>query len=623
MHRVVRFICREIQGYIGAGLPLLTKEMIEQSSRKRTFVIRVLYLSALCIGAGLIFLEETWQAFRYNPMAILGMGRSLLQGVMGCQFMGIFIFVPLLASGLITSEKERDSLSLLLLTRMRPGSIVLEKLLGRLVPMCYFFFAALPGFALAYSLGGVTPSLLASGVWMLCVTAFQCCAVALLCSTWCRTTVSAFFTTLIVSFLLIVGMPLLEGMDILDIGRVTIASVSAEPAGMMAGPYIYFDISERAGFLATCFLSVPMIMSGIACVVAARFALIPRAFVPKRNLLLNAFAATDRFLRGQLPKAISSRFLRDTSSLPQDRPIHWRETTKSITGSTRYQLYLFALIEIPLVLMCFAIYADDDWRNPNYYPWRTLEQFALLQFMWWFVATLVVAVKSASLFSLERSHQTFDILMTTPMTTRDVLRQKMSSVTQLIRLLLLMFVTLVVFETVWRDLAVTRPSRRGWNPFEGYDTTAYVLCHVVTALIYLPMIGWLSVALGLRIRSHIKAIFTTVLVIVAWCIVPFMLLAPFFITRVLDPGDGEWLLQLSPATIIPLNEFNELGRNGKQLGMWWRIIGNAVFYGLIYLGLRTWCLWSSDNAVGRMTGPVTPVSSPAQCDVGGSDRRSE
>ena len=60
-----------------------------------------------------------------------------------CQFMGIYLFVPLMASGLITSEKERDLLGLLL-TRLSSGAIVLEKILGRLVPMCYLFFAALP-----------------------------------------------------------------------------------------------------------------------------------------------------------------------------------------------------------------------------------------------------------------------------------------------------------------------------------------------------------------------------------------------------------------------------------------------------------------------------------------------
>lgn len=602
---IIRYLRREVRDYIGAGLPLLMKEMLEQSARRRTYVVRFLYLTALSIGAGLIFMEQSWHALRYNPMAVLGLGRDLLLGVVGCQFMGIFIFVPLLASGLITSEKERDSLSLLLLTRMRPGSIVLEKLLGRLVPMWYFFFAALPGFALAYSLGGVTPSLLASAVWMLCATAFQCCAIALVCSTWCRTTVSAFFTTLIVAFLIMVGPPILEGMDVIDLGRMNVGGRGIDIAGLMAGPYIFFDVSERTEFWVTCLVSLPMIGCGVVCVVASRLLLIPRAFVAKKNLLLKAFVATDSFFRGLLPESVSRILLRDSTSLPKARPIHWRETTKSITGSTRYQLYLFAIVQIPMVLICLGIIADDEYyrRQQRYYPYRAMEWFALLQFGWWFIATLVVAVKSASLFSLERSHQTFDILMTTPMSTRDVLRQKMSSVTQLIRLLLLMYATLLLFETMWRIDAAAFDYSNSWNPFRGFDVYAYVFSHVATALIYLPMIAWLSVSLGLRIRTHIKAIFTAVLVIVAWCIVPFMILAPFFITRTFDPDECVWMMQLSPAFMIPMNEFNEMGRHEDLNRVWRMVIGNAVFYGLIYLALRTWCLQTSDNAVGRMTGP--------------------
>lgn len=598
--RVVVAVRTSIGDFVRSGLPLLTKEMIEQSARKRTYVIRVLYLSALFVGAGLFFSERAWYAYQYNPMAILGMGRDLFNGLVMCQFMGIYMFVPLLACGLITSEKERDSLSLLLLTRLRPGAIVLEKLLGRLVPMCYFFFATLPGFALAYSLGGVSLSLLSSAVWTLSITAFQCCAIALMCSAWCRTTVSAFFTTLIVGVIVIGGGPFLEEWRIIDFPRLRMWGSSGHIEWLMMGPYLFFEEAERAGFR-TCFLlSMPLVASGIACTVAARFILIPRAFVTKRNLLHKAFRATDGFLRNLLPTGVSRLLLKDTSGLPDDHPIHWRETTKSISGRTRYQLYLFALIEIPLVLICIALSVDDYDSSQRYYNWRVMEYFALLHFGWWILAVLIVAVKAASLFSLERSHQTFDILMTTPMSTRSVLRQKMAGVTQVVRLLWLVFATLVMFETAWR-IDVSVDSVNGYNPLADFQASIYVWCHALTALIYLPMIAWVSLALGLRIRSHVKAIFSAVLVIVAWCILPFAMLAPFFIMRVLSEPQSIWLLQLSPATIIPINEFSELDNLGDS--EWLTIIGNSVFYGLIYLVARTWCLKTADSAVGRLTGP--------------------
>jgi hypothetical protein len=598
--QAVRFTRRAISNYTRYGLPLLTKEMIEQSARKRTYVIRALYLAALFVGAGLVFAEQAWYAYRYNPMAILGMGRDLFYGLVMCQFMGIYVFVPLMASGLITSEKERDSLGLLLLTRLSPGTIVLEKLLGRLVPMWYLFFAALPGFALAYSLGGVSLPMLASAEWTLSITAFHCCAIAVLCSTWCRTTVPAFFTTLFVGFVIIAGPPFLEEMRIVDFPRWRVFGSSGRIEWFMMGPYLFFEEAERHGFWTCLLTSIPLVASGIACVVAARFALIPRAFVAKSNMLMNGFRATDRFLRRQLPASVSQRLLRDTSGLPGDRPIQWRETTKSISGSTRYQLYLFALVEIPLALVCIAILAEHD-GGPQFYSWRVMEYFALLHFGWWILATLIVAVKAASLFSLERSQQTFDILMTTPMSTRSVLSQKMTSVTQLIRLLLLMFFTLLIFETFFRIEVSNYTPSSGYNPVGNFRAAIYVCCHALTAMIYLPMIAWMSVTLGLRIRSHAKAIFTSVLVLVAWCILPFAILAPFFITRMLKESESIWLLMLSPATIIGFNEFHELRDLSDT--QWPAVIGNTLFYGLIYLAFRTWCLASADRAVGRLTGP--------------------
>jgi len=389
-------------------------------------------------------------------------------------------------------------------------------------------------------------------------------------------------------------------MRIVDFPRWRVFGSSGRIEWLMMGPYLFFEEAERHGFL-TCLLnSIPLVISGIACLVAARFALIPRAFVAKSNMLMHGFRATDRFLRRQLPASVSQRLLKDTSGLPGDQPIQWRETTKSLSGSTRYQLYLFALVEIPLTFVCLAILVARS-GSGQFYSWRVMEYYALLHFGRWILATLIVAVKAASLFSLERSQQTFDILMTTPMSTRSVLSQKMTSVTQLIRLLLLMFFTLLLFETFWRIEMSHYPHRGGYNPVGNFRLAVYVCCHVLTAVVYLPMIAWMSVALGLRIRSHVKAIFSAVLVLVAWCILPFAILAPFFITRVLREQNSAWLMLLSPATIIPINEFHDLRHLSDT--QWPAVIGNTLFYGLIYLGLRTWCLATTDKAVGRLTGP--------------------
>ena len=70
------------------GLPLLTKELIEQSARRRTYFVRLLY-------ASLLFLLAYWQFSSIltnsgsNNLAMLGTGADMFARVIELQFLGI------------------------------------------------------------------------------------------------------------------------------------------------------------------------------------------------------------------------------------------------------------------------------------------------------------------------------------------------------------------------------------------------------------------------------------------------------------------------------------------------------------------------------------------------------
>ena len=86
-------------------------------------------------------------------------------------------------------------MSLLLLTKLGSWTILLEKLLSRLVAMGSFLLLGLPLAAVAYSLGGVDVESIWKATYVLSVTSLQVASFALLCSTWFRTTSSAFVGT--------------------------------------------------------------------------------------------------------------------------------------------------------------------------------------------------------------------------------------------------------------------------------------------------------------------------------------------------------------------------------------------------------------------------------------------
>ena len=194
---------------------MLTRELIEQSARRRTYILRVLYACLFYVSVGLIWYENFAFRVRGGPLDILGSGDDLFEIVLVLQFVGVYLFLPAMACSVLTSEKERNTISLLLLTRLGPWTIVVEKLLSRLMPMLFFVLLSVPLVVFSYALGGLTQAMLWGGLWTLAVTAFQIAALAVMCSAYCRTTAAAFISTYVIGFLIIFFMPITDELRLI------------------------------------------------------------------------------------------------------------------------------------------------------------------------------------------------------------------------------------------------------------------------------------------------------------------------------------------------------------------------------------------------------------------------
>ncbi len=186
------------------SFPLLAKELTEAAARRRTYVLRVVYGVALFAVFAAMAPRWLWRG-TYDPLSVMGAGRGMFENILLLQFIGIALFLPAMMCGRIAEEKERDSLVLLFLTDLRPWSIVLQKYLGGLVPMLSFLLLAMPLAAIAYAFGGVTTDTLATGLYALLLDCLQIGALALMCSAWCRTTVSALLSTHLLAVVFYLG----------------------------------------------------------------------------------------------------------------------------------------------------------------------------------------------------------------------------------------------------------------------------------------------------------------------------------------------------------------------------------------------------------------------------------
>jgi hypothetical protein len=584
------------------GLPLLAKELIEQSARKRTYVVRVAYASILFFTAFLMFYEEL-RVGTTSPMAVLGKGRELFKMLVALQFAGVYLFLPAMTCGVVTQEKERASLQLLFLTRLGPWTILFEKLAGRLIPMLYFLLLSLPLLAFAYTLGGLSLGTLLTGIWMLTLAVIQMGTLALACSTYFRTTVGAFIWTYLLAILTFAGPALfwllvesLTGFDAVQSVRsysvgTPILEVFIEAPLFGFAHFIVEAQMPGGSSLAIALHSLLVLALGAGCLVLARVFLVRRAFVSPRNVVLNIFKIMDRvFLRlnnNRLTKGII--FVRDTAALPDADPVAWRETAKRSLGKGQYLARVFIALEVPVSILCLmTIFASLD-----------AEPLGLLLVIVWIIAVLMVSVQAASLIAGERSHQTLDVLATTPLRGHDIIRQKFRSVRRLMLVLCVPLFTIFAFTASMRWGMPHMGYAMGYQPPE-FRLGVYLTCSLLSVAVYLPLIAWMSCYIGLRVKTQSRAIVGALGAVIVWCVAPLIfILLPIGI--LVSPGQNSgwgWFALFTPAAIVALNEGNEWH---ELLNLpWLAMFLNFAWYGAWLLVFRGLCFRQSDRFLGRV-----------------------
>jgi len=607
-----------------SGLPLLTKELLEQSARRRTYVIRTLYAALLFLSALFIFYITTYQNYT-TPLDILGRGREVFSSVVGLQIFGIYLFMPAITCGVIAGEKERNTFGLLLLTRLSPTTILLEKLLSRLVPMLSFLLLSLPLLGVSYAMGGVSQGQFWVSIWALFLTAVQVGTMGLACSAWFRTTVQAFIGTYVCGFLFYFGWPMLTGMsdvfsalnELFTQAYVTFVNIVASAAWPFVGASPSFDIHPRnfAGALVAPAMlidrwglnpgwwviphSLPSMLSIIGLFGLARVFVVRRAFAPSRNMLLNIFKILDtafhRLNNNRVTKGVV--LFHETVVLPDDDPIAWRETRKKSLGMIRYLIRFWVATEIPVLLLCCSVVVLG---NPNFNSGAS-EAVSLLLFVVWIMAALLITVKSATLISGERAHETLDVLLATPIRSSEIVRQKFRGVRRLMLVLACPLVTIVLFQTYFRMSIEGTSLSYQQVEYDGDESPLlYFLAAVSAIAIYLPLLAWIGFAIGLQIRSQTRAIFSALALVTTWCIVPFVLgIMVHEALRWFRFGESpaNYFLLLSPISIVGFAEFSDLEFFYKT--PYEAVAVNALMYGGVLYFVRQWCLRNAAAKLGR------------------------
>jgi ABC-type transport system involved in multi-copper enzyme maturation permease subunit len=533
-------------------LPILKKDLTELAAQKRTYWIRFAYALVLFLTASTLFYANI--GVSAGAGQTLGRGRDHFAALMTFQMAALFLIVPLLTAGAIAAEKERETLALLLLTTLTPRQIVLQKFASRMTPILSFVFLSFPLLALTYTFGGVTVEQLALGILMLVFTCLELGAFAILCSAWFRTTVQALAAAYV--------------------GASAIVGVAAQVA---SGVNLTAAAIAWTGF-GTFFV--------VACLSFAESVLVGRAFVPHRNYLLQFFRWLDEVYEEMNVLTGGIVLVRDRGVLPQRDPVRWRETRKKSLGTFRYLFRVLVALEFPILFAMQWIRGGGGISDDG--------TMSTLLYVVWIASVLLVSVYAASVVSEERSRQTLDVLLASPLAGRRILDEKLAGVHRLMAVVLVPFATIVAFEQWW----YSRP---------GYD---YLVLSGLTVGLYLPVLEWLGLSIGLRVRNQLTSIIITLALVAGWtCGLAAAL--PLLRHLHLEIGPLAGVIRgLSPADmILDVQQSVPFGRGSQGVLSPWQTspkgtAAHFVFYAVCYALLRLLCLRNADRRLGRIPQPA-------------------
>jgi ABC-type transport system involved in multi-copper enzyme maturation permease subunit len=542
---------------VSLGLPLLMRELTEQSSRGRHYVLRTLFATVLLL-LGYLFLSDLLASGgNQGGMWSLGNGPELFDLVVELEALGILIFLPAMTCGAIAGEKERNTLSVLLTTRLGPATIVLEKLLSRLFLIFTLLLLSLPLLAVAYSLGGLSLDYMIECVVWLLATSLLVASLSLMCSAWCGSTVSAFFMTYALAFVLYLG----------GLSFVAVPKVAKAGFGMGTGIPLPTHWALFWGVL------VP---SAIFFVVTVR-CLVRRAAVTPRNFVLSFFRWLDELYNRMNVVTGNIVLTPATSSLPETAPIAWRETAKKSLGTVRYLVRVFVAIELPTAIL-LIIAAESRFTMG-----RSAGIGSALWIADWGVAAALISVMCAGIVSGERTRQTLPVLLATPIPGDEIIKQLFAGVRRLIMVLWLPFATIALFDA-WYHV--------GQRFMTQLATTEWLVCSVLELAIYPFLIAWITFYVGAKVRSPLWAIVAALSTVSGVVVVPYLIVWILAVCD-LNPGPelGKYVSLASPGMIIVENEFSQATLTMSAV--------NFLFFGGVLIVVRRLCLRRADRLLGR------------------------
>ena len=389
---------------LGLG-PVFAYEWIALSRRWQWYALRSLFAGMLLAALLTTLFQANTPRGAMTFQDAARLGESFFVAVIGTQLTLVLLAAPAATAGSICLDRASGKLTHMLVTDLSDAEIVLGKLAAGLIPVLGLASCALPMMAILMLLGGVAPMALFGAFAVTIGVAVLGCSLALAFSLRAGKTHEALLGTYAVWTFWLLGRPF---VDLLNRGfgwSLSLPRGVADPYSLAFSPSWYPSTVSAADY--AWFLAITL---GASALLALASVLQLRSVGSRSEAPRKRGVGGGRpRIRGRLDPA---RYLPGPSL--DFNPVLWREWHRSRpSGWGRVVGGLF--VAVAVIASIGAIAAP---RATHSMAWVNGLQVA--------IGMLLLSVTAATSLSEERARGSLDVLMTTPLSTREIVLGKWS-----------------------------------------------------------------------------------------------------------------------------------------------------------------------------------------------------
>ena len=491
--------------------PVFGNEWLTTSRRWQVYAGRALFVAALLVGLWSVWVSRVsgQQIPTIQLQAFVGQG--FFMAIVFTQMTLILLIAPAATAGSICQDRSSGKLIQLLGTDLSDSEIVLGKLAARILPVVGLVCCALPVLALCSLLGGVDPLALAGAFAVTVSLAVFGCALALTFSVWASKPYEVLMATYGCFGIWLLAIPIWDFLGS-HWGFATSPdwTIPSHPFYLAFAPYVQPGKVGPLGFLA--------FMAGMAIASALLAAV---AIWKMREVVTDEKGETGSAIRADASETedgTSNRrwFGLGASPVLDRNPILWYEARrKQQSPWVRTMIRIYYAIAVG-----FTMVAIFDIIRPGVFPSGWLCGYVVsFQVV---IGLPIVLLSAVTALVEERARGSLDVLLATPLSTRQIVLAKWwSAFRDVPRLLILP--TIVTIAAAWQNAS--------WIP------AAALGAAIISAAAF-----WTS--LGLAISTSVPRLGRAVSLAVG--IYAIVSLAWPILTKTVFPREGSGLAAVSP-----------------------------------------------------------------------------